>query len=608
MKRFFLLLSAAFAGFSAGAAEPAPCAQIANVGARQTISLAGRWNTIVDPYDNGYLNYRLAPLSDEGSFFAGRSFFDNEKELVEYSFDNDGSLYVPADWNTQDPKLYYYEGTVWYRRKFNVAPQEGKRYFLYFAGANYETVVGFNGHKVGRHVGGFTPFNFEVTGSVKNGENFVIARVNNTRHPEGVPTINCDWWNYGGLTRDVLLVETPSTFIHDYGISLKGNDTRTVSGWVKLDGPAAAGASVRVNIVELGVNVTVKADADGNALFEAKAKPQLWCPENPKLYAVSISSGEDAVADEIGFRTIEVKGTKVLLNGKEIFLKGVCVHEEKPCSIGGRVSNEQDISTLIGWAKEMNCNFLRLAHYPHSEAMIRAAEKAGLLVWSEIPVYWTIHWNNPDTYANAENQLCENITRDHNRANIIIWSVANETPRSEARLKFLSGLIDKARQIDGSRLVAAAMEKEYIDPYTLTANDELISKADLISFNQYLGWYDGTPEKCDSVKWVFDTVKPVVITECGGGCAYGRHGDKSHRFTEENQEYLYQKLTAMYDRMPELAGVTPWILTDFLSPRRQLKDVQDDFNRKGLISNMGQKKKAFFVMKNWYATKDYKKD
>ena len=248
----------------------------------------------------------------------------------------------------------------------------------------------------------------------------------------------------------------------------------------------------------------------------------------------------------------------------------------------------------------MGCNFVRLAHYPHNEQMIRQAERMGLMVWSEIPVYWTIQWNNAETYVNAENQLTDNINRDKNRANIIIWSIANETPHSAARLSFLTRLTEKTRLLDPVRLVGAAMEKEELSPGVMTVNDELTQIMDVLSFNEYVGWYDGTPEKCDRVNWTFSVQKPVIITEFGGGALYGLRGDVTERFTEDYQEDLYIRSVNMFKRIPGLAGTTPWILKDFRSPRRQLRNIQDDFNRKGLISDKGQKKKAFFVMKKWY--------
>ena len=571
--------------------------QIQNIRSRHTTSLDGKWKAFVDQYETGYYDYRHNIVSDEKSFFADKKFSDDRTKLVEYDFDTASELDVPGDWNTQRRELYMYEGTVWYRQKFNAAKTEGRRSFLYFGAANYEAVVGVNGHAVARHVGGFTPFNIEVTDCLKDGENTVIVKVDNKRKLEAVPTVNSDWWNYGGITRSVCLVDVPETFIREFSVGLSG-DGRSIEGWAQLDGTQLR-QDITLEIPELGISATVQSDENGRAAFTVPADPQRWSPSSPKLYDVELTAQTDAVSDRIGFRTVEVKGSQILLNGEPVFCKGVCIHEEEPYAPSGRATGAQDDKVLLSWAKDLGCNFLRLAHYPHNEEMVRLAEEMGFMVWDEIPVYWTIDWTNPDTYANAEHQLRDMITRDRNRAGVIIWSVANETPHGEARLHFLRSLIDKARSMDGSRLVSAAMEKDYIDGSTLTVQDELINYVDIISFNQYLGWYDGTPEKCDTLNWTFPVEKPVVITEMGGGAKYGLHGDRTERFTEEYQAYLFEKNLAMLDRIPQLAGVTPWILKDFRSPRRFLPGIQDDFNRKGLVSENGEYKQAFNVYRDW---------
>lgn len=600
MKLWYLMLSAALgAALPAAAGEEAPAPQIVNVDAREGFSLDGLWRSIVDPYENGYYDYRRKPLSDKSSYFADADFDKDRTKLFEYNFNTDRTLLVPGDWNTQRPQLYYYEGTVWYRTLFDYQPRADRRTFLYFGAANYEAIVGLNGHKIGKHVGGYTPFNFEITDRVMAGENSLVVKVDNKRRADGVPTLNSDWWNYGGLTRSVRIVETPLTFIRDYYVQLKKDDNRKIFGWIQLDGKQAE-QTVVLEIPELKISHRLQTDANGYAAFEVKASPTYWSPENPKLYDVRIVAETDTVQDRIGFRTIETRGTKILLNGKEIFCRGVAIHEEMPYATSGRAYSEEQDRILLNWAKEMGCNFVRLAHYPHNEAMVRAAEEMGLMVWSEIPVYWTIQWENPETYANAEAQLTDMITRDKNRANVVVWSVANETPHGEARLEFLRKLIAQARKLDPTRLVSAAMEKTPIKPNLLTVKDDLADWVDLISFNQYVGWYDGTSEKCDRVNWTFDIEKPVFISEFGGGAVYGRHGAVTERFTEEYMEDLYRRSIAMLERMPGLAGVTPWVLKDFRSPRRQMVGIQDDFNRKGLISDQGGKKKAFFVMQQWY--------
>lgn len=588
-----ILLFLMSSGLSVGYAQTTP--QIINVDGRSTISLDGLWKTIVDPFENGYYDYRRMPLKN--GYGADRDVTDKSL-LQEYNFATDKTLFVPGDWNTQRPELYYYEGTIWYRNRFQYRIKNDKRVFLHFGAVNYEAIVFVNGKEAGKHVGGFTPFNFEVTGMLRSGENSVVVKVDNKRFPEAVPTINTDWWNYGGITRQVNLIETPATFVRDYYLQLKKNDRNTLVGWVQLDGNNS-GKSVKVEIPELKLTLNITPDSKGYASFECKIKPVYWSPENPKLYKVNISTDSDIISDEIGFRTIETQGTKILLNGKPVFLRGVSVHEEAAFRNGRAYSKEEDL-ILLQWAKEMGCNFVRLAHYPHNEQMIRQAEKLGILVWSEIPVYWTIQWKNTETYKNAENQLTDNIVRDKNRANIIIWSIANETPQSSERLSFLTRLAEKVRSLDPVRLVGAAMEKEEVKPGLMTVDDPLSKVMDVLSFNQYVGWYDGLPEKCDRVNWTFDIQKPVIITEFGGSALYGMRGGKTERFTEDYQEDLYTKSVEMLKRIPGLAGCTPWILKDFRSPRRQLRDIQDDFNRKGLISDKGQKKRAFFVMQKWY--------
>ena len=131
-------------------------------------------------------------------------------------------------------------------------------------------------------------------------------------------------------------------------------------------------------------------------------------------------------------------------------------------------------------------------------------------------------------------------------------------------------------------------------------DDPLGAKLDVLGCNEYIGWYDGLPEKCDRVQWKTIYDKPLVMSEFGGSAAFGLHGDALTRWSEEYQESLYEHQVAMLERIPFLRGTTPWILMDFRSPRRQLPKIQDFFNRKGLVSDRGQKKKAFFVMQRFY--------
>ena len=597
MKKILMTLVLAAVVGTAMQAQEIPL--LGNVYGRQHItSLNGKWRYIVDVQERGFYDYRMNET--RWGFFQD-AHQQAKSDLVEYNFDTSEQMNVPGDWNTQDDRLFFYEGTVWFRRTFDYQPQPGKRVVLYFGAVNYESYVYVNGRKMGHHVGGFTPFNFDITAALKEGTNNVIVKVDNKRDRDQIPTNIYDWWNYGGITRDVLLAEVDETYVEDYSLQLDKSNWKHLTGWVKLN-KAVAGQTVTVSIPELKVSEQVVTDADGRAALSIKAKPELWSPENPKLYAVTVTRDDEVITDEIGFRCIETQGKQIILNGKPIFLRGVSIHEEAPFK-QGRTSNVAQSQTLLSWAKELGCNYVRLAHYPHNELEVREAEKMGIMVWSEIPVYWTISWQNEDTYANAQRQLHDMIYRDKNRANVIIWSIANETPHSEPRDKFLSSLAQYARTQDDTRLISMAMEVTSASNYHNRLSDNMNAYVDVVSFNQYVGWYRDWKDAA-KMTWEVPYEKPVIVSEFGGGALYGYHADKETRFSEEFQENLYIENLKMLDKIDGLSGLSPWILVDFRSPARYLPDVQDYFNRKGLISaETGQKKLAFYVMQQYYKEK-----
>jgi len=556
--------------------------------------LNGKWRYIVDVQERGFYDYRM---NETRWGFAQDAHAQSKLDLVEYNFDTSPQMNIPGDWNTQDQQLFFYEGTVWFRRTFDYHLTPGKHVVLYFGAVNYEAIVYVNGKKMGKHVGGFTPFNYDVTSALKEGQNNVIVKVDNKRNRDQIPTNIYDWWNYGGITRDVILMELDETYVQDYSLQLDKKDWQHLTGWVQLS-KAVAGQEITLNIPELKINQKVVTDAEGRAVLSIKAKPTLWTPEDPKLYDVAITLGDEQINDQIGFRCVETRGKEILLNGQHIFLRGVSIHEEAPFT-QGRTANVAQAHTLLAWAKEMGCNYVRLAHYPHSELEVREAEKMGIMVWSEIPVYWTISWENQATYDNAQRQLHDMIYRDKNRANVIIWSIANETPHSAPRDKFLSNLAKYARTQDDTRLISMAMEVTSASNYHNRLNDNMNEFVDVVSFNQYIGWYRDWQD-APKMTWEVPYEKPVIVSEFGGGALQGFHGDIETRWSEEYQENMYKENLKMLDKIEGLSGLSPWILVDFRSTARYLPNVQDYFNRKGLISSEGQKKLSYYVMQQYY--------
>ncbi|HRH42043.1 MAG TPA: glycoside hydrolase family 2 TIM barrel-domain containing protein [Pyrinomonadaceae bacterium] len=570
---------------------------ITNVPNQKTISLNGNWNYIIDPYEMGYYTFHQEPY-DQKNVGATAAFYNNyhaknKQELVEYDFDKSPTMKIPNDWNSQDEKLLYYEGNVWFKRSFDYDLKDKKRLFVYFGAVNYKAEVYLNGKKLGIHEGGFTPFNFEISSIIKPKDNYLVVKVDNTRRKDAVPTVNTDWWNYGGITRDVLLIEEPETFIQDYTIQLKKGEKNTIAGFIKLSNPKSE-EKVTVSIPELKIEKEIQA----NSAFEiAATNIKYWSIGEPKLYEVFIKTSLQTIKDNIGFRTIETVGPDILLNGKPIFLKGISIHEEN--ATGGRGSSEADAMRLLNWAKELGCNYVRLAHYPHNENMLRVADKMGLMVWEEIPVYWTVDFTKDYVLQNAKNQLSEVITRDKNRASVIIWSMANETPLSDARNQFLINLVNHTKTLDTTRLISAALLTRNEKGVGIV-DDKIGESLDIVAFNQYLGWYGGNLADAEKMVWKTPYNKPVVVSEFGGDAKQGLHGAKDERWTEEYQEYLYQQNLKMIEKMPNIRGLSPWILVDFRSPRRNLPGIQDGYNRKGLISNDGLKKKAFYTLQDFY--------
>lgn len=557
------------------------------IGGESAERLDGDWNFSVDVFDTLLRKKYFEPNETDGQ---GR------KRPVDFSFDAWEKLPVPSSWNVQQERYHYYEGTAIYTRTFDYVPNaENERVFLRIGAANYECRVWLNGTLLSRHQGGFTPFFTELTGHLR-AENRLLVTVNNERRRERVPSLNFDWFNYGGISRSVELLRRPPVFVKDLFVYLKPNhkyDTVVLRAQLS---EAQSGVACQFQMEALGIDTVAKTDENGIAQCEAAAQPVLWDCEHPFLYEVKASTPQHTVTDRVGLREISVDGRRVLLNGREIFLKGVCCHEESEQH--GRAVTEGERLHMLQTAKELGCNIVRLSHYPHSERMAQLADSLGLLLWEEIPVYWAIDFENPSTYADAANQMQELIVRDRNRASVAIWSVGNENPDSDARLAFMTKLVRLCKALDPSRLVSAAC---LVNVDAMRVQDRLAQALDIVAFNEYYGWYYRDYQGLADILDRTQCEKPLVISETGAGAAAGHFGPDEELFTEEHQAKMYQKQFAIMDN--KVQGVFPWILFDFRSPVR-MNAFQQQRNLKGLAAlNHTDKKLAFETVRRYYQTK-----
>jgi beta-glucuronidase len=551
------------------------------IGGRRRISLSGQWHFTRDLFDEG-LRQKLFvdPPTPPAEWIKPRDFDEWAAEEV----------VVPGCWNLVHQEWYLFEGAGWYARRFDWSG-ETPRLFLRVGAANYAARVFLNGQFLALHLGGSTPFFVELTAHVRHSENLLLIQVDNRRHADRVPMHHFDWFNYGGLYREVDLLPLPSVFLRDVVIAWR--DGRIV---VELELCDLVAGTAQVMIPELGIACDVPVVA-GRGKEEVVANPELWSPESPRLYQVRVTFGADCVTERVGFREIAVRGEEILLNGNPLYLRGVCVHEDD--LVLGKTVSEDDLRRRVAHAKELGCNMLRLAHYPHHERMAEIADEAGLMLWAEIPVYWAIDFGNPATYADAENQLLELIARDRNRASVIVWGVGNENADTNARFFFMSRLAEAARRADPTRLISAAC---LINRQTFRIEDRLAGCLDIVGLNEYFGWYEPDISLLERLLRNSRPGKPVVISETGGDALAGHHGAVRELFTEEKQAEIHRQQLEILDRVPYVRGYIPWVLYDYRTERRQTR-FQRGWNRKGLIAeDKATKKLAFEVIAERYGS------
>ncbi|MBM3521626.1 MAG: glycoside hydrolase family 2 [Alphaproteobacteria bacterium] len=576
-------------GFAAGRVGHA---QLVATGGRPIESLDGPWHLTLDLFDEGLRQKWYAEDDRPPSQWAIPR--DYEVEAGE-------RVAVPSCWNLLKPEWRYFEGAGWYTRMIDYAPgRPDERVVLQVGAAAYAALVFVNGRFAGAHRGASTPFSIELTKLLQPGPNRLQIMVENRRRPERVPMHHFDWFNYGGLYREVGLLRLPPVFIRRATVQLApGSGFAAIEASVVLSD--AVDGEVMLEIPALGLAEPI-AVRGGVGCVRVAAKPELWSPASPTLYDVAVRFGADALRERVGFREIAVRGTSIELNGRPILLRGVCVHEDDLDL--GKATTDADLRRRVADAKALGANFLRLAHYPHHDSMARLADEAGLLLWSEIPVYWAIDFANPDTYADAENQLHELIARDANRASVVIWGVGNENADTDARFAFMARLARAARAADPTRLVSAAC---LINRQTFRIEDRLAAELDVIGLNEYFGWYESNFDGLERLFANSDPGKPVIVSETGADAAPGHRAAGRVLFTEDWQAEFYRRQCALIERTSYVRGLAAWLLYDFRTERRQT-GFQRGFNRKGLIAaDKATRKLAFAelaaIYRHWAATR-----
>jgi beta-glucuronidase len=573
--------AAAYARPRVGAAE------LVIMSGRNGLSLNGLWDFTLDLFDEG-LRQRWFEGDDRPS----------TQWPIPRDYDGGGwqQITVPSCWNLQRPEWYFFEGAAWYGRTLELAAvAPGERLVLHIGAAASSALVFLNGQFCGGHRGASTPFCIDLTAQAQAGSNRLLIQVENRRRADGVPMHHFDWFNYGGLFRDVTLLHVPAISIAEMRIALvpDGRMNR-IHAALRLSLAVSGQAELSIEGLDGPLDGPWLIDVqEGHGALTFDAAPRLWSPDSPKLYHITLRFGEDVLQDRIGFRDIRVEGERLLLNGEDLTLRGICVHEDDRAV--GRVCDDADLRRRFTDAKALGCNFLRLSHYPHHHRAAEIADEMGLLLWEEIPVYWAIDFANPATLADAQNQLNELIKRDINRASVIIWGVGNENADTDARLAFMRTLAESARTQDPTRLISAAC---LINRQNFTIEDRLAEHLDIIGINEYFGWYEPGFDGLRRLLAHSQPGKPVIITETGADGVPGLGEDDL--FSEARQADFYRGQLALIETASYVRGFCPWILYDFRSERRQTRHHRG-WNMKGLIAaDKTTRKPAFDVLAAYY--------
>lgn len=542
-------------------------------------SLNGQWNCIPDVGNKGI----------EKEWFFREKLNEVSNKII--------PIEIPKSFNLIK-NCNSFEGIFWHFREFeldDIRDTLTYDYYLQFKGVNYNTKVWLNGVFVGEHDGGFTPFKFLVNGFLRAGSNFLSVRIDNSRQKDGIPSLFFDWFNWGGIYRDVDLSILKKSRIESVKIT-----TRLISrqkARVDISYKTIGAGHFKWEILDIEENIIVKKGEIPSTAENFKISfenPKLWSPETPSLYQFQIFDSSSEISNllyktNFGIRQIEIKSGYILLNKKAVKLKGVSLHEEY-LPYGRTIPSEkrrEDLKRI----KSLGFNSVRTAHYPHDESLIEIADDIGILILEEIPVYWDCNYKNRETFKLAARMMRDLIMRDYNHPSVIWWSVGNEIPtHKRACSHFIKNLMNFVRMHDSTRIITYVSSKLFSDLFR--------RNADLATLNSYFGWYYGGVKMLNLVlDWIRTPVqnKPWIFTEFGAGAKYGFRNKRKYpqKFSEDYQHNLIDYTIRTINSKDYFSGWFIWIFRDFKSVQRS-NEYQQGFNRKGIVSEKSFEEKLIF--------------
>lgn len=510
---------------------------------------------------------------------------------------------VPCAWNAL-PEYYGHHGPAWYRRSIPVP--EGGNLRVRFLAVSHEATVYLDGQRRTSHAGGYTPFEF-VAPDLGAGEHELLVRAENGRSERTIPLPETDWFDYGGITREVVVETVPDVFVEGFDLRYDladagGSDAARVRADVEvgnLGDEAERTVTVTVGDATARERVTVPEGGETAELALEIPSVDRWTLAEPTLYPVTVAledggSVVDDRRDRIGFRDLAVDGREILLNGEAVSLRGVNRHEDHPewgSAQPLRVMRE-DLERI----REAGMNCVRCSHYPNHPRFLDLCDEAGVLVIEELP-YW--HFDDEDfargdLLERGEDMLRETIARDRHHPSVVAWSLTNECANERAGVaEATERLSEVAREADASRLVTLASYTEWTD----RGEDRCLEYCDFACVNGYYGWY--TDERVTADQWTgfLERVKeshgmPIVVSEFGAGAIEGERTHERGKWSETYQEEFLETTIPVLLDDEDVAGFTIWQFCDTRTSRDPMGRPREK-NNKGIVGEYRRPKAAY---------------
>lgn len=508
----------------------------------------------------------------------------------------DERMTVPCGWNAR-PDYVDYEGPAWYRTTFELP--ERSHICLTFLAVAHEASVYLDGEHLTDHYGGHTQFEL-VLEDLAAGEHELVVRVNNERDEISLPRPGADWLSYGGITREVFVEELPDVFVDDVDLSYElDGDRATVDAEITLENLSDAATrevTLAIDDTEATDMVELSAGETTVDLSLELASVERWSRESPLLYTATVTVGDDEYRDRVGFRTVSVNGTDILLNGSPVELAGVNRHEDHP--EWGHAQPLRVMAHDIDLIQRAGFDTVRASHYPNHPRFLDLCDEEGILVIEEIP-YWQFdseRFARDPVLERGLGMLEEMVTDHRHHPSVFAWSVHNECETQEEGLrKPTERLVERTRELDDSRLVTYASNRDF-EGYT----DACFDLVDFIGINGYWDWYfDGKtwPEFLKEIRDQYSE-KPMIVSEFGAGAIPGERTVDAQKWSEPFQREYLQDAVETFQEMEFISGFTVWQYCDIRVPRRKAMHRPRTRNNKGIVDEYRRPKEAYWTIQN----------